>query len=534
MCRAVVSHTLKEVVVPKLNLILDNTVPDGVANRVAKKLANAEKEKQRVANSAAKDPCLPTLQASNVRDLAKEAGFSVMLDAISCNTCDKVVSIAPGSLKRNDKVNDNSGLIRTDQPFKVLKRSVQRHLVIDTHKRALNILARKADEQKRANNTGIVLARNAFTVVREALPYTAYERLVLEDHLKGLPVGSLNHSRKLMPPLVRAMFSVTVDQFGIFLRTPIEATKSEHSPQGRPPPFSLVADKVTEHRRTGQIMGIIFLNEGELKAFMAGDEPVNKGHDGPGVAVNLLEVLQPYQITDAQWTQQFTSTGFDGQYLHLNVHEALCTIVGVSPKWVGLAWDGSHKLELVLSDCRDNVKGAEDDLPSVEWDRRVAIEVSELQVKFRYGKGYEECLVIAKELHTRLYSPSRYCDTRFAQSERKVYKNFCMNLNTVYVKVAKESEWTGKEGHAASERLLRLTDFSFVSVVVGLVDVLKLVKDLSLSLQTVNALPWKSYERCDTFFQDVTSLKESLDNKEFEPRFFPFMLDKERWGEGTL
>ena len=47
-----------------------------------------------------------------------------------------------------------------------------------------------------------------------------------------------------------------------------------------------------------------------------------------------------------------------------------------------------------------------------------------------YGKQYEELLQTANHLGQRWYAMAKFCETRFAQSELMVYKNFEKNYKT--------------------------------------------------------------------------------------------------------
>ena len=56
-------------------------------------------------------------------------------------------------------------------------------------------------------------------------------------------------------------------------------------------------------------------------------------------------------------------------------------------------------------------------------DAEMYVSISSHQVKYRYGKGYEEICEVAASLNKELKNPQSFCDTRFAQSELKVYIN---------------------------------------------------------------------------------------------------------------
>ena len=47
-----------------------------------------------------------------------------------------------------------------------------------------------------------------------------------------------------------------------------------------------------------------------------------------------------------------------------------------------------------------------------------------------YGKQYEELLQTAEHLGRMWYARGKFCETRFAQTELKVYINFEHNYNT--------------------------------------------------------------------------------------------------------
>jgi hypothetical protein len=78
----------------------------------------------------------------------------------------------------------------------------------------------------------------------------------------------------------------------------------------------------------------------------------------------------------------------------------------------------------------------------------------------------------------RLAALYHFCDTRMAQSERKVYKNFLRNLHLFVTHVE-------ANGSPAAE-VLKARSLITVVRLMGMVDILRHVKDESLSEQTVN------------------------------------------------
>ncbi len=72
---------------------------------------------------------------------------------------------------------------------------------------------------------------------------------------------------------------------------------------------------------------------------------------------------------------------------------------------------------------------------------------------FSYGKQYEELLQTPEHLGRKWYAMVKCCETRFAQSELKVYINFEKNYNT-YCRTwgaAKEEEQPNHEDRVVAE-----------------------------------------------------------------------------------
>ena len=72
-------------------------------------------------------------------------------------------------------------------------------------------------------------------------------------------------------------------------------------------------------------------------------------------------------------------------------------------------------------------------------------------------------------------------------SERKVCKIFVHNL----VLFIKDTEAESARDPDAMQRLQKIRNIVFITQLLGVIDVLRHVKNLSLALQRVNALPWE-------------------------------------------
>ena len=67
---------------------------------------------------------------------------------------------------------------------------------------------------------------------------------------------------------------------------------------------------------------------------------------------------------------------------------------------------------------------------AVPWYAQTPKDISAMYACCSYGKQYEELLQTAEHLGRRWYAMVKFCETRFAQSELKVYINFEHNYST--------------------------------------------------------------------------------------------------------
>ncbi|KAK3276275.1 hypothetical protein CYMTET_15641 [Cymbomonas tetramitiformis] len=181
---------------------------------------------------------------------------------------------------------------------------------------------------------------------------------------------------------------------------------------------------MTELRRTGQAIGIVFMINGEFVAVFLADPPVVEGPDGEGVTENIWKVVlrTQYSFTIDFMKQSLTSLAFDGAYFGLKVPEIFAARLHNPLAWLMPAWDGAHRLELVMSDIR---KGEQ-----VVWYKEASDFTAEILSKFAHGKNIEEVMKNAADLVGRTplaWRQTHIVAPRFAQAEPKVYNNFMRN-----------------------------------------------------------------------------------------------------------
>ena len=82
-----------------------------------------------------------------------------------------------------------------------------------------------------------------------------------------------------------------------------------------------------------------------------------------------------------------------------------------------------------INDINIDGLGVDVELMSVPWYAQGTQDISAMYACCSYGKQYKELLATHGHLHM-LYVVVRFCDTKFANSELKVYINFEKNYST--------------------------------------------------------------------------------------------------------
>ena len=70
-------------------------------------------------------------------------------------------------------------------------------------------------------------------------------------------------------------------------------------------------------------------------------------------------------------------------------------------------------------------------LEQFQWLSNITNTVSSIFKLFNWGKGYEELVEACDRLKLAIQNPQFFCETRFANSVRKVYGNFLADLSAI-------------------------------------------------------------------------------------------------------
>ena len=198
-----------------------------------------------------------------------------------------------------------------------LKQNFIGHLESTTHSDACTTEADREREAEKNVKIGQNLTRLVMQTIREAGSYQSFERKVFDFYEMGGRVGHFSHSCKFIAGMVKAMHAVVIETMVKWLHAVDPLT-------GKPRVFAACADKVTEQNRTGQAIGLLFFDEGEVKpAFI--DYVLAKDGTGKGIAHDIMEMcmMGTLEFTREQLAQQLVGFAADGQYFKVNVMEEL-------------------------------------------------------------------------------------------------------------------------------------------------------------------------------------------------------------------
>jgi len=112
----------------------------------------------------------------------------------------------------------------------------------------------------RRTHVSLTVGRAALQTLREGCTYLQFEEKLLNLHLAGLDIGSMNHSVRFIKSFVDNMVVVMDNNIRNHIHAVDVVTCRERL-------FAFVKDKVTKLHRTEDAIGMVIMTEeGELKS----------------------------------------------------------------------------------------------------------------------------------------------------------------------------------------------------------------------------------------------------------------------------
>ncbi|CAB4032571.1 Hypothetical predicted protein [Paramuricea clavata] len=384
--------------------------------------------------------------------------------------------------------------------FRNLKTHLFDHLQTPTHlekqKEITDVETGKQEFESRNRKVGMRCARTSYLLYKTARPYSEYEQLVTLESHNGCDMGNINHSRKFPAQILPFIADETKARVKKFLCTPLVQT-------GFLPPVKVIADKDTKKHRTRQVVLLVTIvpDAAELIQYIYLDHPIVKKHTGKDVAASITNVLQNYIVAG-----QFEGGGFDGQYFHLGVPKYVNAHYEIDYSDTYYDWDVLHCCGLVDTRLRK--------LEQFQWLSNITNTVSSIFKLFNWGKGYEELVEACDRLKLAIQNPQFFCETRFANSVRKVYGNFLADLSAI-IACLENTKFEMHDGDAsarekaqqAEQYQVKIQNKSFCLLLSGLADIYEQYGVLVSEVQKVNLLP---FQRFDKFTDHMEKMKKMV------------------------
>lgn len=117
-----------------------------------------------------------------------------------------------------------------------------------------------------------------------------YEIMVAMQDACGSDIGELNHSNNFCSSFTKTVYTILRARMAALFRENVPGT-------GRPPPFAVVANKMTPNKRTSQIVGVIAFLDGRILALNVSFHPTTT-HTCIGVASAVYSAISTEFPTD--------------------------------------------------------------------------------------------------------------------------------------------------------------------------------------------------------------------------------------------
>ena len=406
-------------------------------------------------------PVLPTeagityaRDLDSIMKLAPDLVSSPALNCLHCKVClpDFIPEHEAHNAKSNlgglfrynfDQGTSFSKSCQVPRAFSALKDAIKshlsgkRHMVHVERKNARDALnARREQSSARAAKN---VLRVAYHVVKDSLPHSQFEKMIVTSHKAGARMGDLCHSSQQMQRFRKAFHKEVMDCL------------SNHV--GSTPCVALVVDKVTIMHRTMDITGIITIIPAAspqqlFQSFVVG-APVVKSHDGMGLAEEWLETVKSCGLISVE---QLSAMSTDGQYHHGGVPARFLKLSRESEEdyaqrtkrpCVPCLWDGAHLLQLADGDAR---KGA-----GSGWVKETVDIITRVNKRFSHGKAYESFRDTDEALGGEARGILLWSDTRFAPHAANVMKAFICNQPVFVADMEKHLESGDAKSSAIAE-----------------------------------------------------------------------------------
>ena len=527
------SSDIKDFVQEKFNELKDHVDKKieilAVKNESVKKKASEplEKTDEDVANELTH--CsnifeLEILFKSDYLLIKKEDEVLENIDGYFCSICFEGIkpdfTIQSNGAFRFDKI-ENTKLesegAKQSREFLNLKRDVKRHLINKTHKQKSSLLRMKNKmDRERLNiqeKAGMNVFRERYEGIKQSKSRLCFEKDMLRAKLNDCHVGDTNHSHAFAKKIDDSTYNVIKDDMRKNMNKKLDSTQQKRL-------AGLMMDKMTPNKQTGQMHAVVIpvpenpLSQDFLKPMML-DVPTVPNLAAAGLAESAKNVFNDAGFGD----DQLEGIGWDGEYVKKGVKGKLLDILDIEgmsfeemDNWVSQVWEPAHQLELTTKDIKED--------PHFSWFVELIQTLNDTTAILGIGKGLEQSMEAAKEVGEKFYKLCNLSDTRFSAYFEGSISNFIKRIETTIAALKKIIESTDKKvKDKAASLMKKICSKQFFLLILGILDIYRLLGSTSSLLQTVQQFPWdipKKQAALLTQLNKMKTLKLSMNEESGE------------------
>ena len=419
----------------------------------------------------------------------------------------------PQNATRISTTNPNRRVL-TDE-WRNFKKSLRHHLNLSTH--ATNSMAYYQRQGLRPTYTradteaGLTLIRMVYENVKTQRSYASFSDSCAVRFLEGAPIGFQNHSPQFPPSIVDCSYEV--------LKKKMVAYYTTQTPFGTFLPFGISADKDRSKNRSRQLTGLRYpsLDTNYKLPFINTSyigHPSCERYTGAYLSHKISDQLSSFGIQASQFSEGFTGSSYDGQYLNLKVNDHLKLAHGLNADNGTLeVWDGAHIIDLIY-------KKAVKSSPAIGTVMSVVHNVTAILKNDVYEKYLAKC----RSMNITMKQPKTPKDLKFVKHGLDQMVDFA-EMKPVIVETLREKSINGRPSSKSKAKCLayltQLLQPSFDLILAFVIDLVRFLASFSLQFQQKHLFVHEYYNLTQMLHQLLSNiaLSEDISTMPVDQRF---------------
>ena len=407
----------------------------------------------------------------------------------------------PQNVTMTSRTNPNRQVLT--QEWRNFKKSLRNHLALPSHLSESSAYYQRQGQRavytRADTEAGLNLVRMVYENVITGRSYNAFSTSCAARFMEGTNIGFQNHSAQFAPAIVDCSYDVLKGSLTNYL--------TKQTPFGTALPFGISADKDTSKRRSRQVTGLRYPSFDEnynlpfiLTSYVG--HPSCERFTGAYLGQKISEQLQTFGINVSHFSNGFTGSSYDGQYLNLKVNDHLKLINGLNHANGTLElWDGAHIVDLIY-------KKAVKCSPAIGTIMSVVHNVT----KMLKNDIFEDYLAMCRSMGAEMRLPKTPKDLKFIKHGLLQMEDFT-KMKAVTVATLRKVATSGTGNVTTSAKLkarcsaflTQLLQPSFDLILSFVIDLVRLLASFSLQFQQKHLF-------VNHYFNLVQMLQELLTN----------------------